>query len=110
MNTAAFALPLLFNTLQRLAKTIFCPQEKTPAANAYADRLTATPAPQDDKGAPMERTVGLQHPHVPTHKPVRVLRVIETGQNRNSVGRMVISGRMADVCAELDRMAALEAA
>ena len=25
-------------------------------------------------------------------------------------GRMVISGRMADVCAELDRMVALEAA
>ena len=25
-------------------------------------------------------------------------------------GRMVISGRMADVCAELDRLAALEAA
>jgi hypothetical protein len=25
-----------------------------------------------------------------------------------SAGRMVISGRMADVCAELDRLAALE--
>jgi hypothetical protein len=26
-----------------------------------------------------------------------------------SAGRMVISGRMADVCAELDRLAAIEA-
>jgi hypothetical protein len=43
-------------------------------------------------------------------KPLRVVRVVETGQTRASVGRMVISGRMADVCAELDRLAACEAA
>jgi hypothetical protein len=43
-------------------------------------------------------------------KPLRVVRVVETGQTRNSVGRMVISGRMADVCAELDRLAARETA
>lgn len=43
-------------------------------------------------------------------KPLRVVRVIEAGQSRASVGRIVISGRMADVCAELDRLAAGEAA
>lgn len=43
-------------------------------------------------------------------KPLRVVRVVEAGQSRTSVGRMVISGRMADVCAELDRLAAREAA
>ncbi len=43
-------------------------------------------------------------------KPLRVLRVMEPGQQRTCVGRMVISGRMADVCAELDRLAAREAA
>jgi len=43
-------------------------------------------------------------------KPLRVVRVFEAGQARASVGRMVISGRMADVCAELDRLAAREAA
>jgi hypothetical protein len=31
-------------------------------------------------------------------------------QERSCAGRMVISGRLADVCAELERMAALEAA
>jgi hypothetical protein len=41
--------------------------------------------------------------------PLRVLRVIESGQSRASTGRMVISGRMADVCAELDRLVAREA-
>jgi len=42
--------------------------------------------------------------------PLRVVRVLEAGQTRASSGRMVISGRMADVCAELDRLAAREAA
>ena len=39
--------------------------------------------------------------------PLRVVRVMEAGQALG--GRMVISGRMADVCAELDRMAEREA-
>ncbi len=40
---------------------------------------------------------------------LRVMRVLEAGQAPATVGRMVISGRMADVCAELDRLAAREA-
>jgi hypothetical protein len=35
---------------------------------------------------------------------------MESGDRKSSVGRIVISGRMADVCAELDRLAAREAA
>jgi len=46
----------------------------------------------------------------PLQRPLRVVRVMEAGQPRSQVGRMVISGRMADVCAELDRLAACEAA
>lgn len=42
-------------------------------------------------------------------RPLRVLRVLEPQQPRAAAGRMVISGRMADVCAELDRLAAAEA-
>jgi hypothetical protein len=41
-------------------------------------------------------------------RPLRVVRVLEAGQTSTQVGRMVISGRMADVCAELDRLAAFE--
>ena len=41
--------------------------------------------------------------------PLRVVRVMEAGQAAHG-GRMMISGRMADVCAELDRMAEREAA
>jgi len=48
--------------------------------------------------------------NAPTLRPVRVLRVVDATHPRSTAGRMVISGRMADVCAELDRLAALEAA
>lgn len=40
--------------------------------------------------------------------PLRVARVMDTQHPRSSAGRMVISGRMADVCAELDRLVELE--
>lgn len=43
-------------------------------------------------------------------RPLRVLRVVDPGQSRNAIGRIVISGRMADVCAELDRLALRESA
>ena len=48
--------------------------------------------------------------HASAHRPLRIVRVMEAGQASAQVGRMVISGRMADVCAELDRLAACEAA
>ena len=54
-------------------------------------------------------TPGIQ-PCLQVRRPLRVVRVVETGQPCAHVGRMVISGRMADVCAELDRLAAREAA
>jgi hypothetical protein len=37
-------------------------------------------------------------------RPLRVARVMDEQHSRTSAGRMVISGRMADVCAELDRL------
>lgn len=55
-----------------------------------ADRPPITQAPQ----CAQARAAGVK-------KPVRVVR---------TQGRMVISGRLADVCAELDRLVALEAA
>lgn len=42
-------------------------------------------------------------------KPLRVVRVLEPSAPRAVAGRMVISGRLADVCAELDRLVAQEA-
>jgi hypothetical protein len=58
---------------------------------------------------PADRThANVRNAHQP--KPLRVVHVVEQGQPRQHVGRMVISGRMADVCAELDRLAACEPA
>ena len=45
---------------------------------------------------------------IPRSSRLRVVRAIEQGANPSSVGRMVISGRMSDVCAELERMAQRE--
>jgi hypothetical protein len=50
------------------------------------------------------------HAHAPYARRLRVLRVVDAGHAPSTAGRMVISGRMADVCAELDRLAALEGA
>jgi hypothetical protein len=50
------------------------------------------------------------HPPRAPSRPLRVLQVMEAPPHNNtSAGRIRISGRMADVCAELDRLAALEA-
>ena len=69
---------------------------------ALAPRGAATPS------APARaEPVGARHAH--GLKPLRVVRVLEPSAPRSTAGRMVISGRLADVCAELDRLAALEA-
>jgi hypothetical protein len=49
-------------------------------------------------------------PHARPSRALRVVRVLDSNQASRGAGRMVISGRMADVCAELERLAALEAA
>ena len=41
---------------------------------------------------------------VPVHR-LKIVRQYEPGASRSSAGRLVISGRMSDVCAELERMA-----
>ena len=41
--------------------------------------------------------------------PLRVVRVVDAGQAPHRSARLRMSGRMADVCAELERLAAAEA-
>ena len=63
--------------------------------------------------APLVQTTSIGNsPKTQMHakqRALRVLRVSEHGDASHCAGRMVISGRMADVCAELDRLVALEA-
>lgn len=69
-------------------------------AQALAARVRAWFGPRE--GLPQQMAVATVR--VAPRPARRPLRVVCSAQ-----GRMVISGRLADVCAELDRLAALEA-
>jgi hypothetical protein len=60
-------------------------------------------APRASVPAPVQRMAASR-----PAKPLRVVRVLEPSAPRAVAGRMVISGRLADVCAELERLAAQE--
>jgi hypothetical protein len=47
--------------------------------------------------------------HPPVQRPLRVLQITDPLDPRGVMGRLVISGRMADVCAELERLSQREA-
>jgi len=67
--------------------------------SAQAILIPAVSVPQ----APVRQQVSQARPT----RPLRVLCVRDpkgSGQPNHHTGRLVISGRMADVCAELDRM------
>lgn len=108
MNLALLALLDVFTPLQTLVRWLGT--ALTPSAHpagASAPRESAV-APKRIAFHAINTRPGGQSENY--QKPLRVVRILEAGQARTSVGRMVISGRMADVCAELDRLAAREAA
>lgn len=111
MNIASFAVPAIWPPLQGLLRWL------TPGKSSTARHPTAPIA----KLRPMAHNlmvsrshstgrVGTNFARTAQRRPLRVVRIMEAGQTPTQVGRMVISGRMADVCAELDRLAACEAA
>jgi hypothetical protein len=109
MGIALLALVDLLSPLQSLANRWM------PARGSGSDR------PVGSRHAAM-RTGRAMHPGAAADAgltpacataPVRPLRIVRTSdaQRRSGVtGRLVLSGRLADVCDELDRLAALEAA
>jgi hypothetical protein len=100
MGIALFALSGLFKNLSSL------PRVQPLAVKRPLGRLhpvwASRPASCPTQGLNSPRTT-------PQTQRLRILRIDETGQSAECAGRMVISGRMADVCAELDRLVALEA-
>ncbi len=97
MNSAWSATYALWSPLNKLLRRLASAPSQRPAVSAPA-------MPCSNAAAAVVRNSR------PVPRPLRVVRVMEAGQSRSQVGRMVISGRMADVCAELDRLAACEAA
>ncbi len=108
MNIAFLAEPRSWGPLQSLLRWLapaITPLAPSPPAQGTAPVADLRPACQR-RGT----RVAAQPPvHLLQRRPLRVVRVVESGQSAAQVGRMVISGRMADVCAELDRLAACEA-
>lgn len=88
----ALALPLVVELFQ--------------SVQAVVDWLAGGPAPQREPGLP-SHTPPVQ---VQAQRPAqRVVHVVNASESRRAAG-MVISGRIDEVCAELDRLAALDAA
>ncbi|HWI81468.1 hypothetical protein [Ramlibacter sp.] len=101
MGMPLFAANALFSRLQRLAGAL------ARSIRASAD-LPPAHRPASLPGA--TTSMPAVAPAVAPVRSLRVVRVVEASPAAASAGRMVISGRMADVCAELERLAALEAA
>ncbi|MCJ0763399.1 hypothetical protein [Variovorax terrae] len=110
MGIALFAVSGLFSPLQALAHWLM-PGVAHPARAGRRPGRRASPSaikPIADN----DRCTWTSAPkasNLRIHRPLRVVRVLEAGRPPADAGRMVISGSMADVCAELDRLAALEA-
>lgn len=82
-------------------------------ASARAQRANGQLALPFSSGAATalrETTPGKAMPKRPAPSRLRVVREFDANVGPACAGRMVISGRMADVCAELERMAQREAA
>lgn len=109
MNIAFLAEPRTWAPLQNLLRwlapaitPLAAPAAQPPRAAVAADLRPACQRRAGRSDAAPARLV--------QRRPLRIVRVMEAGQGPAQVGRMVISGRLADVCAELDRLAACEAA
>ena len=97
-------------TLYRLADW-FKPESERPAQSARSAHPSAPAAIFPLVRASNPATTPLRSPRPnQSSRPLRVLRVVDADQTRSNIGRIVISGRMADVCAELDRMVQRESA
>jgi len=111
MNIASFAAPGIWAPLQGLLRWL-TPGSST-TSRPPSTPIAKSPATALHSIAFRSHSTGRCGTHsfrTVQRRPLRVVRIMEAGQAPSQVGRMVISGRMADVCAELDRLAACEAA
>jgi hypothetical protein len=103
MNNTPFAIPGVLAPLQGLWRWLMPTTPEGRAAHEFAISAAAHSS--------LHTRDALQHlSRTSVHRPLRIVRILDADHAPAQVGRMVISGRMADVCAELDRLAAREAA
>jgi hypothetical protein len=102
MGIALLSLADLFMPLQSLADRWMPSRRRRSSGLRY---VGIRPSCASRTGA-----AALAHVPAPARaRPLRVVRTVDAQRPGQTAGRVVISGRMADVCAELDRLAALEA-
>ncbi|RYG30510.1 MAG: hypothetical protein EON93_14690 [Burkholderiales bacterium] len=100
MGIALLAIESLFAPLQAFFAPMPSRQRALPQITGRMPRTGGRPTASVDGGS--ASSIKRSAPA----RPLRVVRVVEP--HDRGAGRMVISGRMADVCAELDRLAELE--
>ncbi|RZL86381.1 MAG: hypothetical protein EOP82_30135 [Variovorax sp.] len=103
MGIALLSLVDLFTPLQSLASR-WIPVRRSRRNRSSGLRyvgIRPSCAPRPDAAA--------QAPVPARARPLRVVRMVDAREPGQHAGRVMISGRMEDVCAELDRLAALEA-
>ncbi len=107
MGIAVSAFNGLFAPLQGLLIWLSSSSARPRALPAAARVAPVFVAPHATPMRATAKNVGCSR----AQRPLRVVRVMDKPGNQvaSGTGRMVISGRMADVCAELDRLAAMEA-
>lgn len=111
MNTSSFAVPGVLASVQGLWRWFTAAPVLSKSLRPDTSHLTSDPRVNSVTnisrcGAVRRCAVG----GAPLGRPVRIIRVLEASLAPAQAGRMVMSGRMADVCAELDRLAARETA
>ena len=110
-------MPKLLSPFQTLT-AFFMPVQALPTPRRGASQLPLTLPALPTRPAHLHtapgRAVAKVHAKAPAIEAVqvinrlKVIRQLEPGTRRSQAGRMAICGRMADVCAELDRIAANE--
>ncbi|WP_431276379.1 hypothetical protein ACQ858_09100 [Variovorax ureilyticus] len=103
MGIALLSIVDLFTPLQSLADR-WMPARRSRHINSSGLRYVGVRPSCAPRQGPAGRDTSA------SARPLRVVRMVDAQQPHRHPGRVVISGRMADVCAELDRLAALEAA
>jgi hypothetical protein len=95
-------------TLYRLADWLKPEDEnlrKIPASPSKAAHSTVFPLARKGNVGAAQFAGHVRTPRpTQSRRPLRVVRVVDADQPRSNLGRIVISGCMADVCDELDRL------
>ncbi len=104
MGIALLTLSSLFQGFSVLQRKAVTRQPATGTHPVRAQRMVRPAARPAVTARPMTSVCS------PRPAALRVVRVCDSHSPAGEMGRLVISGRMADVCAELDRLVEREAA